>query len=154
MKPIDLNVYDREYKNDYGAYFRFYTFEQCKPMRAVSQKRSEAQKKATQKMVEDYVIVLDTETTGLNCPYIVDIAAIFSRTGETIVNTKRFTKHSIESGLFTGCKWEGDAHGALDDYEGSIKHFEEHCQFKLYPELRTGNTRAGRKDQKLVKNRL
>ncbi|HHK8568957.1 TPA: hypothetical protein ACQYCS_004625 [Vibrio parahaemolyticus] len=28
-----------------------YTFEQCKPMRAASQKRSEAQKKATQKMV-------------------------------------------------------------------------------------------------------
>ncbi|WP_417620266.1 exonuclease domain-containing protein [Oceanihabitans sediminis] len=126
MKPIDLNVYDREYKNDYGTYCRLYIFEQCKPMHVTSQKRSEAQKKATQKMVltnqlnelkrelrrsdkplairtaqkmiEDDVIVLDTETTGLNRPYIVDIAAISSRTGETIVNTKVFTRHSIESG--------------------------------------------------------
>lgn len=126
MKPVDLDVYDREYKNDYGTYCRLYTFDQCKPMRAATQKRTEAQKKATdkmvltnqlndlkrelrcsdkqlavrtaQKMIQDDVIVLDTETTGLNHPFIIDIAAISARTNEVIVNTKVFTRHSIEAG--------------------------------------------------------
>ena len=141
MKPIDLNVYDREYKNDYGTYCRLYTFEQCKPMRAASQKRSEAQKKATQKMVltnqlnelkrelnrsdkplairtaqkmiEDDVIVLDTETTGLNYPFIIDIAAVSSRTGETLLNTKVFTRHDIEPGAeAVHCISKSDLEGA------------------------------------------
>lgn len=126
MKPVDLDVYDREYKNDYGTFCRLYTFEQCKPMRAVPKNRSEAQIKATekmvltnqlnelkrklnrsdkplairtaQKMIEDDVIVLDTETTGLNHPFIIDIAAVSSRTGETLLNSKVFTRHDIEPG--------------------------------------------------------
>jgi DNA polymerase III epsilon subunit-like protein len=126
MKPVDLDVYDREYKNDYGTYCRLYTFEQCKPMRAAPQQRSDAQKKATlkmvltnqlnelkrelrcsdkslairtaRKMIQDDVIVLDTETTGLNHPFIIDIAAVSSRTGDILLNTKVFTRHDIEPG--------------------------------------------------------
>ncbi len=54
VKPTADSPIAGEYKSDYGKYVTLYYLEDCKPMRALSNKpRSEAQIKATENLVRD-----------------------------------------------------------------------------------------------------
>ncbi|MBK2341687.1 hypothetical protein IBE33_09210 [Francisella philomiragia] len=61
-------------------------------------------KKISANLIEEDVIIFDTETTGLSSPHILQITAISSKSKEVLIDTNVYTKKEIEKGAY-------DVHG-------------------------------------------
>ncbi|WP_274878759.1 3'-5' exonuclease [Vibrio harveyi] len=123
MKPIDQEEFEYTYKNDYNKIIKVYSYKQVKPMREVKSKPNSALqninakifglraslknnehkfviqercKKTAQNLIDANCIVIDTETTGLDNPYVVEVAAVEARTGNVLVDTLIYTDKNIE----------------------------------------------------------
>lgn len=111
VKPKHDAISSYSYKDCYKNEIQCYTLSQCIPMRPLSTKpRTKAQKEATKKMllstpkgkaiswckkaVENGIVVIDTETTGLD-GYVIQIAAVCCKTGDVLYESLVATEHNI-----------------------------------------------------------
>lgn len=133
MKPCKGAVSEYSYKNSYSQIIECFTIKQCVPMRPLSYKartvaQIEAAKKLAlvnqvnskhnktaliaQQMINDDLVIIDTETTDLD-GVVIQIAAVSAYTGKVLYESYVTTNEEISEGAF-------NVHGITkDDLEGA-----------------------------------
>lgn len=139
LKPAPDADTDKSYKSQFGQEVIVYRIDECVPMRPATNKaQTVAQKMATAalvkknrlnskhnlialaalKMIENDVVIIDTETTGLNCPHVIEISAVSSKSGKLLYSSLVYTDQEIEVGA-------RNVHGIECDDIKDAPHFEQ-----------------------------
>lgn len=138
VKPSKEAKSDYGYKNDFGTYVNCYRLDQCVPMRPLSNKpRTEKQKQATanlikqnlinseanqaailaKTMIENDVVVIDTETTDLD-GVVIQISVVSAMTAKVLFESYVYTSEPISEGAF-------EKHGISEKLLKGAPSFEE-----------------------------
>lgn len=120
VKPANDAKSQYQYKNDFGTTVQCFTLAQCIPMRALTNKpRSDKQKATTDNlikhnhihspanqaaklalsMIEEDVVVIDTETTDLD-GVVIQISLVSSKSREVLYHSNVFTDKEISQDAF------------------------------------------------------